>query len=98
MFGFTNLSTSILQKNNITAIPNDCNSSENILQLFMKVDFTTIRVVTAIATKGRYPGATQYVTRYRLLHSANCVNFTVYKEPVSTEKVNILQSRPTEFS
>ena len=66
--------------------------------MFMKVDFTTIRVVTAIATKGRYPGATQYVTSYRLLYSANCVNFGVYKEPVGFEKVHLLLSRCIAFS
>ena len=58
----------------------------------MKVDFTTLRVVTAIATKGRYPSPIQYVTGYRLLYSANCVDFTVYKTTGGIEKVHILQS------
>jgi len=60
----------------------------------MKVDFTTVRVVTAIATKGRSPGYSndQYVTAYRLLYSDNCVDFTVYNTTDGNEKVHILHS------
>jgi len=55
----------------------------------MKVDFETIRYVTAIATQGRSDRAAQYVTAYRLLYSVNCVDFTVYNEISGVDKVHI---------
>jgi len=67
----------------------------------MKVDFSTIRVVTAIATQGRAAGYTvndQYVTAYRLLYSENCVDFTVYNTTEGNEKVHILHSWSFESS
>ena len=65
------------------------------IYIFIKVDFTTIRVVTEIATQGRTAGYTvndQYVTTFRLLYSENCVNFTVYKDTVGNEKVHLFNS------
>ena len=69
----------------------DYNLSANS-QLSLKVDFTTLRVVTAIATQGRHPTHVQYVTGYLLLYSANCADFTVYNTTGGIPKVHILQS------
>ena len=55
----------------------------------MKVEFETIRYVTAIATQGRSDKAAQYVTAYRLLYSVNCVDFTVYNETSGVDKVHL---------
>ena len=67
-----------------------CGNVSDIPKLSLKVDFTTSRVVTAIATQGRSAGYTvsdQYVTAYRLLYSDNCVDFTVYNETGGAAKV-----------
>ena len=53
----------------------------------MKVDFETIRYLTAIATQGRSDKAAQYVTAYRLMYSTNCVDFTTYNETSGADKV-----------
>ena len=60
---------------------------------FIKVNFETIRVVTAIATQGRSPGSTNqphYVKAYRLLYSDNCVDFTVYTATGGADKVGYI--------
>ena len=68
------------------------NTSEYLNFLFIKVDFETIRYVTAIATQGRSDHAAQYVKAYRLLYSANCLDFTVYTEACGTDKVHNIKS------
>jgi len=48
----------------------------NILQ----VQFDGVRLVQAVATQGRsHYSVTQYVTKYRIMHSTDCVHFVTYR-------------------
>lgn len=53
---------------------------------YIQVDFLEERYISGVTTQGR-PDAPSYVTSFRVLYSVDGVNWNVYQESLTQEKV-----------